>query len=172
MGDRLSKSSVLSDSKVIELLNKEFLTIELNVTDVEWPPWMEGVAPWAQVFRAMPRARFAFANIAVVDWTGKVLLASGDDGLLPVDASKYFSMNYDPPRFLKMLEKALDRSRRLEAARTDPALSAEARAKAVAAVGGEAHEDLKTLYPRTGNQFRAAGLPSPHLPPVPEEKRK
>lgn len=165
MGDRLSKSSVLSDSKVIALLNEEFLTIDLNVTDLGWPEWMEGVAPWAAVYRAMPRARFAFANIAVVDGTGKVLLASGDDGLLPVDASKFASINYDPVRFLKMLELALARNRRLLAARADLSLSEPDRAAAIAAVVREAQEDLKVLYPKSGNQFRAVGLPSPPPPP-------
>lgn len=145
MGDRISKSSVLSDPKIIDLLQREFNSLELNVTDMGFPDWLAGIAPWKEVYAIDPGARQAFANVAVVDSEGTYLLASGDNGKLG-KTSDVFSMNYDPPRYLKMLELAVERNVRLEAARNDQSLTAEARTAAINAIRFEVQQDLERLF--------------------------
>lgn len=167
MGDRLSKSSVLSDPQIIDLINREFIAIDLNVSDVGFPDWMTGLNFWKQTYIDLPRARFAFANQAVVDSSGEYLLASGDIGLMPRDPSTNFSINYDPPRYLAMLQTAVERNKRLEAARADAALSPEQRKAAMAAVSKEAHDLLPSLFPVDGPQSKGRFLPTAGAVPPP-----
>lgn len=145
MGDRVSKSSSLSDPRVIDLLNREFNAIELNVTDVGFPAWLTAIGPWKAVYESSAEARKAFTNMAVVDADGEFLLGSGDTGKIGRTADQ-FSMNYDPDRYLKMLETTLARNVRLEAARNDAALSPEARAAAIAAIRLEVDQGLAQVF--------------------------
>jgi hypothetical protein len=145
MGDRVSKSSSLSDPKVIELLNRDFNAIELNVTDLGFPAWITALAPWKAIYDSSPEARAAFTNMAVVDADGVFLLGSGDTGKIGRTAAE-FSMNYQPDKYLKMLETTLARSARLEAVRTDAALSDEARTAAIAAIRLEVDQGLAQVF--------------------------
>jgi hypothetical protein len=145
MGDRVSKSSSLSDPRVIELLNREFNVLELNVTDYYFPEWLTALAPWKAIYDSSPEARAAFTNMAVVDPDGVFLLGSGDTGKIGRTAAE-FSMNYQPDLYLKMLETTLGRNVRLEAARRDEALTDEARAAAIASLRFEVDQDLARTF--------------------------
>lgn len=145
MGDRVSKSSVLSDPQVIELLNREFNAAELNVTDRGWPTWLEALAPWKAIYDSSPEARKAFTNMAVVDADGTFLLGSGDTGKIGYTKAT-FSMNYDPPRYFKMLQTTFDRNNRLEAIRKNEKQSAEEKAAALATLRQEVDQDLAHVF--------------------------
>jgi hypothetical protein len=145
MGDRVSKSSVLSDPQVIELLNGGFNATELNVTDVGWPKWLEALAPWKAIYDSSPEARKAFTNMAVVDADGTVLLGSGDTGKIG-RTKETLSMNYDPVRYLKMLQTAADRGARLEAIRKDEKRTPEEKTAALTALKFEVDQDLKHTF--------------------------
>jgi hypothetical protein len=121
MGNRLSRSSVLSDPNVIDRVNRDFVAAELNVTDQGFPADLVGLAFWKRVYRSDPAAQTGFGNQVVVDATGQYPLASGDDGQLDRWAH---SINYNPQLYSEMLGQALERWHRLQAiqaAETPPA---------------------------------------------------
>ncbi len=112
MGNRLSRSSVLSDRTVIDLVNRDFVATELNVTDQGFPADLAGLAFWKRVYRSDLAAQTGFGNQVVVDASGQYALASGDDGQLDRWAH---SINYNPQLYAEMLGQALDRWHRLQA---------------------------------------------------------
>jgi hypothetical protein len=143
MGGRISKSGPLSDSSVIEYLNREYNVVELIITEMGFPPWLEALAPFKTIYNTVPAARLAFPTPAVVDPDGTFLLATGDGGrVMPkVEDS---AMIYDKVRYLRWLQTAADRNKRHEALR-DPALSAEDREKGMAALRLEIQLDFERL---------------------------
>ena len=144
MGNRLARGSVLSDPKVIDLLNREFVVTELNVTEKGFPASLPALAWWKKVFLREP-VREGFANQVVVDPSGHYPLASGDDGLVTRWST---SINYNPELFRAMLRLALDRWHRLQAIQDQADLSAEEKDKQIADLKQEIDDTISKNYRR------------------------
>jgi hypothetical protein len=142
MGGRISKSGPLSDDNVIDFLNQEFNVVELVITDLGFPAWVEALAPYKKIYDTTPAARKAFPTPVVVDPEGTFLIASGDGGrVMPkVEDS---AMIYDKVRYLEWLKVAAERTKQYEALRNDQALSAEVRAQRIASLRLEISHDLE-----------------------------
>ena len=147
---------MLSDPSVIDLLNREFNAVELNLTDQGFPPWLEALAPFKAAYDAIPQSKRAFNTPAVVDPEGVVLLGHGDTGAI-VQKAKQDSVNFDTARYLQMLETSVKRNSRLEALRGDPALSAEDRASSIAALRLEVLQELERMFKSQSN-IRQMGM--------------
>jgi hypothetical protein len=140
MGGRLARGSSLSDEKVIDLLNKEFVVLDLNVTDGAWPKELPGLNRWEAAWRSDWRYQYAFTTQVVVSPDGTRALGTAGCGH---EADYETAIQYHPDRYLPFLQETLERSRRLGAIEADPTLSAEERRKKLSAIDVEAFEQVK-----------------------------
>src|SRR4029079_11738700 len=116
--------------------------VELVITDMGFPAWVQALAPYKNIYETTPAARKAFPTPVVVDAEGTFLIASGDGGrVMPkVEDS---AMIYDKVRYLEWLKVAAERNRQYEALRTDQKLTADERARGLAALRIEVSHDLE-----------------------------
>jgi hypothetical protein len=98
---------VLSDSKVIEELNRAFVPMEINITQSGIPlKAAPGLWPWTLAYAAIPNFEKGFVSTVVLDPTGKRAIHDGGDSGVDKVAT---AANYNPPVFLEFLAESLRR---------------------------------------------------------------
>lgn len=94
------RTVVLSDSAVIEELNKNFITLELNLSRQGFPAALRGLSPWQKAFERDRRFSVGLSTSIVLDPSGNEPYGTSGCGHLgEIDSS----INYDPVRFLEYL---------------------------------------------------------------------
>ncbi len=117
------KSSLLSDEKNIETINRDFVPVNFLIEkgfplDVPVP----ALTPVREAFLSQPDFRGFFATVVVIDPTGTLLLAY---------TGRSYPPNYKPTgcyrdgRFLTNIQRGLERFRKAQAIQADSKLSAE-----------------------------------------------
>jgi hypothetical protein len=145
MGNRLSRSSVLSDPKVIDLLEREFVATELNVTDQGFPDSLPALAWWKKLYQQNGQVQLGFGNQVVVDASGRYPLASGDDGQVDRWTT---SIDYNSDLYTAMLRQALDRWHRLQSIQSDAKLSSQQKDQKVRDLQQEVGRSVSKAYRR------------------------
>ncbi|GEM_PF-2061491 len=130
----MMEGSSLSDERVIEKVNAEFVALRLNVTDEGWPEDLPGLALWESAFEKDWRHRFGFATSIVLGPSGASAFGTSGSGYRwEWDTA----INYHGDRYLAFLEGSLDRCRRAARLQSDETLSDAERAAALARLKAE-----------------------------------
>lgn len=107
------RTVVFSDPKVAEQLNKQFVPLQLNLTDSGFPEELPGLAPWQSAYQREIKNHVAFATSVVLFPNGRGILGtSGGGHRWELDTS----INYDPSRYLEFLAGCQSRQQRAEQA--------------------------------------------------------
>jgi hypothetical protein len=130
----MTRGSSLSDEQVIEKVNKEFVAVEINITDQGFPKDVEGLKPWENAFNKDPRYEVAFTTSVVIGPGGKS--AFGTAGCGHKEDWKD-SASYHPEKYIRFLEASLDRYSRAKAIAEDKNLSQEERMKKLKEIQAE-----------------------------------
>jgi hypothetical protein len=89
---------------VIDLLNKEFIPLELNLSDKGWPETMPALWGWKLYHSVNPISKFGFTACAALTPDGKREL--GNAGSAGAENWKT-SAHYHGDAFVEFLEKSL-----------------------------------------------------------------
>jgi hypothetical protein len=130
----MMRSSVLSDKTVIDEIKKNFIAIELNITDDGFPKDVPALKPWETAYNANKLYTVAFATSTVIGPTGKWFF--GDSGSGHGHQAET-AVNYHPDLFLKYLATCRERYQRALAIESDKALSEMQRKLKLAALQAE-----------------------------------
>src|SRR5271154_6950797 len=102
MGGRMARGSSLSDDRVIEKLNKDFIAVDNNVTDMGFPANTPALQPWQNWFNKHPRnAQNGFTTSVVITPDGKIPLGTSGSGYIDEFAT---SICYDPAKYYDFLQ--------------------------------------------------------------------
>ena len=116
----MCRGSSLSDPRVISLLNRSFVSLELNVTDMGFPGSLGALRSWEGPYRANSFYQNAFANSVVLSPDGGTILGrSGGGRRWEIDTA----VVYCPDKFVRYLQMSAagyDGVRKVE---RDPRLS-------------------------------------------------
>ena len=116
----MCRGSSLSDPGVISLLNRSFVSLELNVTDTGFPAALGALRSWEEPYRQSSFYQNAFANSVVLTPDGGSILGrSGGGRRWEIDSA----VIYCPDKFLKYLEMSADGWDNAQRAARDPKLS-------------------------------------------------
>jgi len=107
LGGRLMQGSSLSDSKIIGLLNSKFIPLYADVDAYGFPEEITAIKKYKFVWKAFSKNKWGIATSAVVDSSGKRLLAESGSGFFWEWKT---ATNYYPDRFLSYLQKALSKN--------------------------------------------------------------
>ena len=130
----MMRSSVLSDKTVIDEIKKNFIAIELNITDDGFPKDVPALKPWENAYNANKLYTVAFATSTVIGPTGKWFFGdSGSGHSYQADTAP----NYHPDLYLKFLATCKDRYERALAIESDKTISETARKLKLAALQAE-----------------------------------
>jgi len=111
----------------------------VNITDQGFPKEIAALQPWHAAYEKDWRFSMAFATSIAADPEGKYPLGTSGSGYL----SEYdTSINYHSDRFLKYLNEALDRYKRLSALAADTTLDAKTRAERTHEIQSEIFKSL------------------------------
>jgi len=103
-GGRATRGRALSDSKVIEMLNKDFIPFELNLTDQKFPETMPALLGWNLAYSLSPFKDMGFTGCVVLTPDGKKDLGNAGD---PSITNWQSCPQYYGDKFVTVLEKAL-----------------------------------------------------------------
>ncbi len=121
---RLTRGSSLSDGKVIAKINKEFVALEINITDDGFPKELPGLALWQKAYENDKKLAFGFATTVALSPDGRFPLGTSGCVHLPHWDS---TIGYEPAKFLAYLGECLDRHTRARAIAEDTSKPAEGR---------------------------------------------
>jgi hypothetical protein len=86
-------------------LNREFIPLELNLTDTSFPKSLPGLGHWKFIYGLLPRAEFGFTACVALTPDGKEMLADAGSSAIPEWKT---SAHYHAEKFLEFLDKALE----------------------------------------------------------------
>ena len=116
---------------MVEKLNRDFVAVEVNITDHGFPEEVEALKPWKKAYETNWRHQFGFATSVVIGPWGKGALGtSGCGHTWEWDTS----INYDPAKYDTFLDQCLDRFRRVNALILDQTRTAERKEAEVKAI--------------------------------------
>jgi hypothetical protein len=105
---------------VIEKIGKDFVAVEVNLSDRGFPREIPALKPWEAAYEKSWRHKFGFATTVLVNPEGTGALGtSGCGHTWEIDTS----INYDPAKYLALLGGCLDRLKRVRAILEDKTLS-------------------------------------------------
>jgi hypothetical protein len=90
---------------VIETLNRDFVAVEINITDQGFPK-IDGLKPWEIAFDKKKSYKFGFATTAVLSPDGRQFFGHSGSGHLHEFET---STNYHPEKFLAYLKASHER---------------------------------------------------------------
>ena len=99
------EGSSLSDENVINLLNSNFVPLYANFDVYGFPEGIPAVEKYRRLWKLSNTFRNGIATSAVVDPSGRKLLAESGSGSIMLWKT---ATNYHPDKFLSYLEKALE----------------------------------------------------------------
>lgn len=112
---------MLNDPEVIERINRDFVAVSVNVTDLGLPASLPGLSIWRRTFEETPWAHFQFGSFAILDPLGEYALGYADCQIRAADRGGYYGEGREA------LSVAVDRHRKLKAIRERLEDSEEAR---------------------------------------------
>jgi hypothetical protein len=98
------EGSSLSDPAIIDLLNSKFIPLYADVDVYGFPENIPAIAKYRKMWQFMEDRKWGIATSAVVDSSGKKLLAESGSGFF-WEWKK--ATNYYPDKFMTYLRKAL-----------------------------------------------------------------
>lgn len=105
------RTVVFADSQVAARLNREFVALQLNLTETGFPDQLPGLEPWRKAYEKDWKHQVAFATSVVLFPNGKgVLGTSGCGHRWDLDSS----INYDPSKYHNFLGECAARRQRAE----------------------------------------------------------
>ena len=118
----MTRGRALSDEKVIDRLNKDFVAVELNITDKGFPKDVAGLKLWESAFAKDKRYQYGFATSVVLGPLGNIPYGtSGCGHTWEYDTS----INYDAAKYFTFLEESTGRLTKARAILEDASLSAD-----------------------------------------------
>ncbi len=90
---------------MIDTLNREFIPLELNLTDSLFPKSLPGLGRWQFIYGLLPRAELGFTACVALTPDGKEMLADAGSAAIPEWKT---SAHYHAEKFLEFLDKALE----------------------------------------------------------------
>jgi hypothetical protein len=104
MGGRMARGSSLSDDRVINQINQNFIAVDNNISDLGWPANTPALMPWQRWLSTHPNnAKNGFTTSVVVTPDGSMPLGTSGSGYV---AEWHTSICYDPDKYLGFLEGA------------------------------------------------------------------
>ncbi|HYF49329.1 MAG TPA: hypothetical protein VEJ63_07985 [Planctomycetota bacterium] len=100
------RGSVLSDKKVAEVIKKDFVLYELNVTEEGFPEDVPALKPWETAYKKQWLYKMAFATSAVISPDGQKFFGSSGSGFAE---EAEISPNYNPDLFIECLGESRKR---------------------------------------------------------------
>lgn len=89
---------------MIEKLNRDFIPLELNISDKGFPENLKGLGRWKRIYSLNPISKYGFTACVVVSPDGKDQIA--DAGSASAELWRT-SAHYHGATFLKMLDESL-----------------------------------------------------------------
>ncbi len=121
---RLTRGSSLSDGKIIAKINKEFVALEINITDDGFPKELPGLGMWEKAYANDKKLKFGFATTVALSPDGRFPLGTSGCVHLPHWQN---TIGYEPSKFLPYLDECLDRHARARAIAEDTSKPADER---------------------------------------------
>jgi hypothetical protein len=88
---------------VIEALNKDFVPVEVNLTNTPFPD-LPALSNWYWAFKLIPNLKNGFVTSIVMDPTGKTFIKdAGTSNIWEVTKA----INYNPDKYVAFLKDAL-----------------------------------------------------------------
>lgn len=104
---------------MIEKIGRDFVAVEVNLSDRGFPREIPALKPWEAAYEKNWRHKFGFAtSVAVTPDGNGALGTSGCGHTWELDTS----INYDPAKYLALLDGCLDRFKRARAILEDKTL--------------------------------------------------
>jgi hypothetical protein len=120
MGGRMARGSSLSDDRVIDKLNRDFIAVDNNVSDMGFPANTPALQPWQNWFEKHPRnASNGFTTSVVMTPDGKMPLGTSGSGYIDEWAN---SICYDPAKYYDFLQGAQSKFQTYQRAVQNPDL--------------------------------------------------
>lgn len=120
----MTRGSSLSDEKVIETVGRDFVAVEINITESGFPQEAPALKLWEKAFAKDRRYRFGFATSVVIGPGGSMPFGTSGCGH---SGEWEISANYHPDRYLKFLEESFGRYQKAKGVAEDRSLSADDR---------------------------------------------
>ena len=95
---------MLSQPKVIERLNRDFIPLEINLTDQGWPKEIPALWGWKLVFGTWDHFKKGYTGMMITTPDGKTELGSAGD---PSISAWKTSAHYHEDKFHQVLDKSL-----------------------------------------------------------------
>jgi len=141
---RLTRGSSLSDAKIIAKISKEFVALEINITDAGFPAELPGLGMWEKAYEKDQKLKFGFATTVALSPDGRLPLGTSGCVHLPHWNN---TIGYDPSKFLPYLDECLDRHARARAIAEDASKPAEEREADRKKLAGEILQQLERANP-------------------------
>jgi hypothetical protein len=107
MGGRMARGSSLSDDRVINEINKDFVAVDNNISDQGWPSNTPALMPWQNWLNNHPNnSRNGFTTSVVIAPDGNTSLGTSGSGHI---SEWHTSICYDPDKYLGFLDGALQK---------------------------------------------------------------
>jgi hypothetical protein len=107
MGGRMARGSSLSDDRVINEVNKDFIAVDNNISDQGWPANTPALASWERWLGNHPgNAQNGFTTSVVISPDGTTPLGTSGSGYI---SEWHTSVCYDPTKYVGFLTGALQR---------------------------------------------------------------
>ncbi len=124
----MTRGSSLSDPKVIERINRDFVPLEFNVTR-GFPEQFPGLKLWEKAYERKFKSLLGFTTTVILSPDGQRPLGTAGMGYKWQFDS---SASYRPDKYLLFLDQSLARFQSARAIENDPRLGAEEKQKKLA----------------------------------------
>jgi hypothetical protein len=116
----MARGSSLSDDRVINEINNNFIAVDNNISDQGWPANTPALTPWENWLNTHPKnSQNGFTTSVVISPDGRMALGTSGSGYV---SEWHTSICYDPDKYLGFLNGAEEKYQQYQAiARTvDP----------------------------------------------------
>jgi hypothetical protein len=135
----MARGSSLSDDQVISKVNSDFIAVDNNISDQDWPADTPALDPWQRWLSFHPNnAQNGFTTSVVISPDGKMALGTSGSGYI---SEWHTSVCYDAKKYSGFLDGTLERYKQyLDLAKiTDPFQRGAAALKMVRDINLENH---------------------------------
>ncbi len=103
----MARGSSLSDDRVINEINRNFIAVDNNISDQGWPADTPALMPWQNWLSNHPgNARNGFTTSVVITPDGRTSLGTSGSGYI---SEWHSSICYDPTKYLGFLQGAQEK---------------------------------------------------------------
>jgi hypothetical protein len=103
----MARGSSLSDDRVINQVNKDFIAVDNNISDQGWPADTPALAPWQRWLSNHPgNATNGFTTSVVISPDGQTPLGTSGSGYI---SEWHTSICYNPDKYLGFLDGGLQK---------------------------------------------------------------